>query len=838
MLTCTLSPFRHPPPSGWMRRWFELTCDPLGRDLAPLCDWLRAATGRRGAAAVIQARARERRASSAARAAHASSPPVLPERAFAAAPPRPLPPPAVSPTHAPAPLASHEPSAVALTSEGVAGALASAAHRAVPASLSDAGFPPPTTGLAARVLLLRGSRLFRGVLTLHVAAVAQAAQQVTVTQGQRITKPGASYFVMEGKARREPEEVLSSRHPHRNTGMSGGAQPSVGAGDPSPVPFGSSSEPAFTRGSNATGSFSAGMCLFSGTSFSAPAEASAPPASPAHPPSLASPAHHPPSLAPPAHHPPSLAAPAALHGPPLREYVPGDAIQELGCFDHTLPVVRCVATCPSRCLVLPPGLLWRLILTLPPKFGLSLLRALVTFAPSASHGAAKLQQENSAQVADRQSQLVQPRGVQSRGAQSRMVQPGELRPPGVASQRAEMACGYIEGRGRGQAGGVAAGGAPAVGRGAAVGTGVASGGAQVCVAASEHGLAGRAALPELPEHVEGAEGAAPACGGEACSSVGEAGVREAPDAVYAQAAGANAQAAAVNADAESAAVSTAASHVCACEGEASEEEAEEEGEAGGGGEVVAAEVEGEGEGQAEGARIAFSRDERAWLLRQVGGQDKMTGREEGMRGGAGAWLLGRRGDTTICALYLFSCQATPPSPLTSPLCCSSHHPLLRHPPMFLFSSPRSSPSILACKCSYSPNPRIHLPLCSFFCLQVKLLRFVHRRFIPSLADIVSELRLSPGQHVCTQGDPTPGRLFIVAHGALQLWRSPAQSSPPVLLRELTAGDSLGNTGLIADGKWEYTAVASQGGLSRKETGSRAKRRMGSRAEKKTRALWW
>jgi CRP-like cAMP-binding protein len=118
-------------------------------------------------------------------------------------------------------------------------------------------------------------------------------------------------------------------------------------------------------------------------------------------------------------------------------------------------------------------------------------------------------------------------------------------------------------------------------------------------------------------------------------------------------------------------------------------------------------------------------------------------------------------------------------------------------------------------CSHPPTRPFHVP----FLFQVKLLRFVHRRFIPSLADIVSELRLSPGQRVCTQGDPTPARLFIVAHGALQLWRSPAPGSPPVMLRdaglpagkELTPGDSLGNTGLIADGVWEYTAVAAQGG---------------------------
>jgi len=93
--------------------------------------------------------------------------------------------------------------------------------------------------------------------------------------------------------------------------------------------------------------------------------------------------------------------------------------------------------------------------------------------------------------------------------------------------------------------------------------------------------------------------------------------------------------------------------------------------------------------------------------------------------------------------------------------------------------------------------------------QVKLLRYVHRRFIPYLADIAVEARVSAGEIVCEQGQPTTPGLIIVACGKLELWRKPLRGGDPVLLRELTAGDSLGNTGLIADVHWEYTAVGKE-----------------------------
>ncbi|KAL1498882.1 hypothetical protein AB1Y20_013406, partial [Prymnesium parvum] len=66
------------------------------------------------------------------------------------------------------------------------------------------------------------------------------------------------------------------------------------------------------------------------------------------------------------------------------EHEAGDALQELGCIYAELPPLRLEAATESRLLVLHHSSLWELMVHLPPKFALSLLRALVQLAPKPS----------------------------------------------------------------------------------------------------------------------------------------------------------------------------------------------------------------------------------------------------------------------------------------------------------------------------------------------------------------------------------------------------------------------------------------------------------------------
>ena len=113
--------------------------------------------------------------------------------------------------------------------------------------------------------------------------------------------------------------------------------------------------------------------------------------------------------------------------------------------------------------------------------------------------------------------------------------------------------------------------------------------------------------------------------------------------------------------------------------------------------------------------------------------------------------------------------------------------------------------------------------------EVKLLRYVDTEYLQSLAEIASERLVPNGTAVCEQGHATDGRLNVIAQGCLALTRarvaspdgavasfrdeppSPdaadADGANPEVLRHLRAGDSLGNTALIHDTVWPYTAYA-------------------------------
>jgi len=68
--------------------------------------------------------------------------------------------------------------------------------------LGAQGYPPPVLPVSI------------GVLTLHVAAVAQSTVEVTVEAGERFTRPGESYVMIEGCAQR----------PYDGVGGGGGAR--------------------------------------------------------------------------------------------------------------------------------------------------------------------------------------------------------------------------------------------------------------------------------------------------------------------------------------------------------------------------------------------------------------------------------------------------------------------------------------------------------------------------------------------------------------------------------------------------------------------------------------
>ena len=77
------------------------------------------------------------------------------------------------------------------------GALCDALARSYPAEQL-----PASGGLLPRVVLLRETRLFRGLLALHVAALAQRTHERTVAPGARCCRAGESYVIVSGRARR------------------------------------------------------------------------------------------------------------------------------------------------------------------------------------------------------------------------------------------------------------------------------------------------------------------------------------------------------------------------------------------------------------------------------------------------------------------------------------------------------------------------------------------------------------------------------------------------------------------------------------------------------------
>jgi len=91
---------------------------------------------------------------------------------------------------------------------------------------------------------------------------------------------------------------------------------------------------------------------------------------------------------------------------------------------------------------------------------------------------------------------------------------------------------------------------------------------------------------------------------------------------------------------------------------------------------------------------------------------------------------------------------------------------------------------------------------------VKIFRYVTLEYLPSIASCCVPAFFSAGKDVFRDLEPTDATLYIVADGVLGLYshasRGPRSRS---LQRCLQNGDSMGNTGLLRDHHWQYTATA-------------------------------
>jgi len=105
--------------------------------------------------------------------------------------------------------------------------------------------------------------------------------------------------------------------------------------------------------------------------------------------------------------------------------------------------------------------------------------------------------------------------------------------------------------------------------------------------------------------------------------------------------------------------------------------------------------------------------------------------------------------------------------------------------------------------------------------EVKIFRYVPLEYLPDLAKCAVAVYKERGAMIVTEGEATNGTLYIVADGVLGLLKnrgetldapSPwaSKASAPVersLLRKLWTSDTMGNTALLHDSIWLYSAVA-------------------------------
>jgi len=96
---------------------------------------------------------------------------------------------------------------------------------------------------------------------------------------------------------------------------------------------------------------------------------------------------------------------------------------------------------------------------------------------------------------------------------------------------------------------------------------------------------------------------------------------------------------------------------------------------------------------------------------------------------------------------------------------------------------------------------------------VKIFRWVHNEYLPWLAACCNPSFFHAGTLVFREGEPTNATLYIVAEGAIGLYsHAPGQlpsASAMQLQRRLQVGDSMGNTGLLLDHNWHYSAATEE-----------------------------
>lgn len=95
---------------------------------------------------------------------------------------------------------------------------------------------------------------------------------------------------------------------------------------------------------------------------------------------------------------------------------------------------------------------------------------------------------------------------------------------------------------------------------------------------------------------------------------------------------------------------------------------------------------------------------------------------------------------------------------------------------------------------------------------VKIFRYVPVEYLPSIAKCCESTFKEKGAEICTQGAPTDATLYIVADGLVDLYcRDPfiPEQTKGELQRQLSVSDTMGNTGLLLDATWNYSATAAE-----------------------------
>eukprot|EP00929_Paragymnodinium_shiwhaense_P021742 TRINITY_DN14103_c0_g1_i1.p1 TRINITY_DN14103_c0_g1~~TRINITY_DN14103_c0_g1_i1.p1 ORF type:complete len:1639 (+),score=459.90 TRINITY_DN14103_c0_g1_i1:68-4984(+) len=84
---------------------------------------------------------------------------------------------------------------------------------------------------------------------------------------------------------------------------------------------------------------------------------------------------------------------------------------------------------------------------------------------------------------------------------------------------------------------------------------------------------------------------------------------------------------------------------------------------------------------------------------------------------------------------------------------------------------------------------------------VKIFRYVPLEYLPSIAQCCQAEFFAAGSTIVQEDKPTDKKLYIVADGNVGLYRA------DVLQRSMHVSDAIGNTALLLDKLWEYTALA-------------------------------